>query len=148
LEFIELTLIILTFWNFSIQTVFKISLCQIQRKRRQSLKKKKKPAIKSISKKSLVASPSVASAPADIDIVFSSGLGQATAVLFRNGVLINMQSISTSGTIHFTDVQSRDSISVNGVCTGSADITVSVPTNPPTPEHFTAGIIMTGYTVR
>jgi hypothetical protein len=118
------------------------------KKKSSKTAKKKKTALKSISKKSLVASPSVASAPADIDIVFSSGLGQATAVLFRNGVLINMQSISTSGTIHFTDVQSRDSISVNGVCTGSADITVSVPTNPPTPEHFTAGIIMTGYSVR
>jgi hypothetical protein len=116
--------------------------------------KKSKAAAKSTSPKktkltkaSLVASASATSLQADVEIIFTSGLGQATAVLFRNGVLINMQSISISGTIHFTDVQSRDSIAVNGVCAGDAVVTISIPTNPMTPEHFTAGIIMAGYTI-
>lgn len=99
------------------------------------------------SKASLIAAASGFSVSADVNISFFSGLGQATAILFRNGVLINMQSISTSGTIHFQEVQSGDAIAVNGVCTGTADILLSVPSNPSTPEHFDAGIIITGYTI-
>lgn len=102
---------------------------------------------KRLSRTSLVAFASPTSNSADISVVFNAGLGQITSSLFRNGVLINLQSISNSGSIHFSDVQSGDSISLNGICSGTADITVSVPTNPPTPEHFDAGIIMTGYTV-
>ena len=108
-----------------------------------SAKKKSKRLIKS----SLFALASTESVSADVNVVFTSGIGQITASLFRNGVLINMQSISNSGSIHFAEVQSGDSISVNGVCTGTADITVSVSTNPVTPEHFNAGIIMSGYTI-
>jgi hypothetical protein len=59
-----------------------------------------------------------------------------------------MQSISTSGTINFTDVQSRDVISINGVCSGTAAITISIPTRPATPDNFTAGIIIAGYLIQ
>jgi hypothetical protein len=111
------------------------------------VKKSKGSKEKRLSRGSLVAVVSDVSMETDIRVVFTSGLGQLTAVLFRQGVLINMQSISSSGTIHFVDVQSRDSISINGVCSGNATITVSIPTNPATPERFTAGIIMTGYTI-
>lgn len=102
---------------------------------------------KRLSKTSLVAFASELSNPAVIHVIFQSGLGQITSTLFRNGILINLQSISNSGSINFSDVQSGDSVSLNGVCSGTADITISVPTNPPTPEHFDAGIIMTGYTI-
>ncbi len=102
---------------------------------------------KRLMKSTLVAMASDISTAADVGVVFTSGLGQITALLFRNGVLINMQSISSSGNIHFSEVQSGDSISINGVCSGNADITLSVPTNPDFPEHFNAGIIMTGYTI-
>lgn len=84
---------------------------------------------------------------ADVGITFNNGLGQVTVSLFRMGVLINMQSISTSGSIHFSHVEAGDSISVNGVCSGTADIEINVSTNPATPEHFNAGVIMSGYTV-
>ena len=109
--------------------------------------KAKSARSKPLTRAVLVATPAGTSFPVDIKIDFFSGLGQVTAVLFRNGVLINMQSISTSGRINFSDVQSGDTVAVNGVCAGTADITVSVPTNPSTPEHFAAGIIMTGYTI-
>ena len=105
----------------------------------------KKP--KSFSKSSLVAMTSASSTSADVGIIFKSGLGQITASLFRLGTLINMQSISSSGNIHFSDVQPGDSVSINGVCSGTADITLSVQSNPVTPEHFDAGIIITGYTI-
>jgi len=97
-------------------------------------------------KASLVAL-SAAAVPASVRVDFTSGIGQLTAVLFRHGVLINMQSISTSGVIQFSEVQSRDSISINGVCTGDALVTVSAPTNPPTPEKFSKQIILSGYTI-
>jgi hypothetical protein len=51
----------------------------------------KKP--KKLTRSSLVAKASPQSTPAIISFVFSSGLGQATTSLFRNGVLINMQKV-------------------------------------------------------
>lgn len=113
--------------------------------------KKKAAKKKSSAKKrraiALVATASPRSFTADVTFRFASGIGQATASLFRNGLQINMQSISSSGTIHFAEVQSGDVVSVNGVCTGTADIAVSVPTDPVTPEQFTAGIIIAGYLI-
>jgi hypothetical protein len=85
--------------------------------------------------------------PANVIVVFTSGIGQLTASLFRNGMMINMQSVNASGTIFFSDVQSDDMISINGVCTGNASVTVSVPTNPATPQTFEAGPIHTGLIV-
>jgi hypothetical protein len=102
---------------------------------------------KKISTKDLVARQARASVSANIDITFTSGIGQATASLFRNGVLINLQSVSSSATIFLSDVQRGDSISINGVCTGKASVAVSVPTSPATPESFGAGNINTGYDV-
>ena len=96
----------------------------------------------------LVAPVGAALTPANINIVFTSGVGQVTCTLFRNGAMINMQSVSSSSTIFFSDVQSRDGISVNGVCAGTATITVSVPTTPTTPKNFTAGPIHTILIVR
>ena len=119
--------------------------------------KSKKAAVKTAKSKSVAtnnvtAASAVALAPgtasgAGVQVDFTSGIGQLTAILFRKGVLINMQSISTSGVIQFSDVQSRDSIAVNGICAGNAVITVSVPTNPATPEKFSKEIIMSGYTI-
>jgi hypothetical protein len=96
---------------------------------------------------SLVALPQGPAVSADIKVDFTLGIGQLTAMLFRNGVFINMQSISTSGVIHFSDVQSRDSISINGICSGDAVVTVSAPTNPGTPEKFSKQLIISGYTI-
>src|SRR5215469_3690098 len=85
------------------------------------------------------AAPDPTSVAATVSITFTSGLGQATAALFRKGMLINMQSVSTSGAIVFSDTQSGDAIAINGVCTGAASIVVSVPTTPGTPQNFPAG---------
>lgn len=100
-----------------------------------------------------VNNPSVSSAvgpalvPANVIVVFTSGIGQLTASLFRNGLLINMQSVSVSGTIFFSDVQSDDMISINGICTGNASVTVNVKTSPATPQSFDAGPIHAGLIV-
>lgn len=97
---------------------------------------------------SLVAESAPHSLQVSITFTFTGGIGQATSLLFRKGVLINMQSISSSGNIKFAEVQSGDSISVNGVCTGSALIIVDTPTVPTSPQQFSAGIIITGYLIQ
>jgi hypothetical protein len=96
----------------------------------------------------LVAESAPHSQQVSITFTFSAGIGQATSLLFRKGVLINMQSISSSGSIQFSEVQSGDSISVNGVCTGTAVIIIDTTTIPASPQQFTAGIIMTGYLIQ
>jgi len=97
---------------------------------------------------SLVAESAVHSLQVSITFTFTGGIGQATSLLFRKGVLINMQSISSSGNIQFSEVQSGDSIAVNGVCTGNAIIVVNTPTVPLSPQQFEAGIIITGYLIQ
>jgi hypothetical protein len=96
---------------------------------------------------SLVAAEAPHSQTVDVTFTFTSGIGQATAVLFRKGVLINMQSISKSGNVNFSEVQSGDVISVNGVCAGKAVVAINTPTTPVSPEQFTAGLIIAGYLV-
>jgi hypothetical protein len=97
---------------------------------------------------SLVAESAAHSLQVNITFTFTGGIGQATSLLFRRGVLINMQSISSSGSIQFSEVQSGDSISINGVCTGKAIIVLSTPTIPLSPQQFDAGIIITGYLIQ
>lgn len=108
--------------------------------------KPKKAAAVSIRRANLIATVRGNSRPANIQIEFFQGMGQATVVLFRNGALINMQSVSSNDTVRFSDVQSRDTIAVNGVCAGRARITIDLPTRPTTPENFTK-VIITGYTI-
>lgn len=100
-----------------------------------------------LTENSLVAAASPHSQPVDVTFNFTSGVGQATAVLFRKGVLINMQSISKSGNVNFSEVQSGDVISISGVCAGKASVTINTPTTPVTPEQFNAGLIIAGYLV-
>jgi hypothetical protein len=96
----------------------------------------------------LVAESAPHSQQVTITFTFTGGLGQVTSVLFRKGVLINMQSISSSGSIQFSEVQSGDSISINGICTGNAVIAVDTSTIPASPQQFNAGIIITGYLIQ
>jgi hypothetical protein len=97
---------------------------------------------------SLVAEVTPHSQQIEVTFTFTSGIGQATSLLFRKGVLINMQSISSSGNIRFSEVQSGDSVSINGICTGKAVIAINTPTVPDTPEQFNAGLIMAGYLIK
>lgn len=96
---------------------------------------------------SLVAEEASHSQSVDVSFTFTSGIGQATAVLFRKGVLINMQSISKSGNVNFAEVQSGDVISVNGICAGKANVVINTPTTPVTPEQFNSGLIISGYLI-
>lgn len=86
-------------------------------------------------------------APVTVSLKFVSGIGQVTASLFRQGVLVNMESISNEGNIVFSQAQRNDTISVNGVCSGQATITIDTATNPPTPDQFNNEIIVGGYII-
>jgi hypothetical protein len=96
---------------------------------------------------SLVAAAASHSQPVCISFTFTAGIAQVTTALFRKGILINMQSISSSGDINFSEVQSGDVISVNGVCTGQAEIAINTATTPVTPEQFNTGLIIAGYLI-
>ncbi len=76
---------------------------------------------------------------ANINVLFTQGVGHLNAKLFRNGVALVSGSVSTSGTIHFVDVQKDDVISIDGVCTGSAKVSIDVPTSPATPVTYDHG---------
>jgi hypothetical protein len=95
----------------------------------------------------LVAEQAPHSQAVDVTFTFTGGIGQATAVLFRKGILINMQSISSSGNVNFAEVQRGDVISVNGVCTGKAVVAINTLTTPTTPEPFNTGLIIAGYLI-
>jgi hypothetical protein len=107
----------------------------------------KKGKAKKLLKSSLIALEGESSSPADVSFTFNGGIGQATASLFRKGLLINMQSISSSGSIHLAEVQTGDVISINGVCTGTANVSINVSTTPATPEHFSTGLILAAYLI-
>lgn len=112
----------------------------------KSKKTKKAAGNKKLTGASLIAAATGNSFQMTVNVNFLDGIGQATVVLFRNGVLINMQSISMGGDIVFSDVQSGDALAVNGVCAGDAIVTINVPTNPPTPQTFQK-IILGGYSI-
>jgi len=97
---------------------------------------------------SLVATEAPHSQQIDVSFTFTGGLGQATAVLFRRGVLINMQSVSNSGNINFSNVQTGDVVAVNGVCAGKAVVAINTDTVPGSPEEFTAGLIIASYLIK
>ncbi|MBO9567058.1 MAG: hypothetical protein J7621_30070 [Niastella sp.] len=71
---------------------------------------------------------------ATVNITFTSGVGKVTASLFRKGILINMQSITSSADIFFSDVKKGDGLALVGTSAGSARIEISVPTSPATPQ--------------
>jgi hypothetical protein len=95
----------------------------------------------------IVAATQPASVAATVNITFTAGVGQATASLFRKGVLINMQSISQSANILFSDVQSRDGLAIAGVSAGTTTITISVPTSPKTPDQRPVGPFHRSYII-
>ena len=108
--------------------------------------------------KALIATASADSISATITIQFFLGKGQLTASLFRNGLTINSQAIGSDSTIFFSDTQSGDVISINGVATGvnpengsdipnAAIISINRPTSPSTPEQFRTGFIIENYIV-
>ena len=96
----------------------------------------------------VAAAPQTAAVAATVNITFTSGVGQATASLFRNGVLINMESISQSANILFSDVQSGDGVAIVGVSSGTTTIVISVGTSPRTPDHRPAGPIHRSYIIQ
>lgn len=85
---------------------------------------------------------------ATVNVTFTSGTGQVTTSLFRNGILINLQSTSVSADIMLSDTKRGDVLSVVGVATGSATITITpVQTSPVTPDQFTSGPVMGSYVI-
>jgi len=113
----------------------------------RSPKKSTRQLAPKITSRSLVATVTSTSAAAEMEVTFISGIGQLTVSLFRNGVLINLQSVSSSSKIFLSDVQRGDMISTTGVCTGKAEVKINVPTTPASPQNFDAGPIFFAFVV-
>ncbi|MRG45736.1 hypothetical protein GFS24_11455 [Chitinophaga sp. SYP-B3965] len=95
-----------------------------------------------------VATRDATSVKTTVNITFTSGTGQVTTSLFRKGILINLQSTSVSADIFLSDTKRGDVLSVVGVATGSATITITpVQTIPATPDKFSAGPVMGSYVI-
>jgi hypothetical protein len=62
-------------------------------------------------------------------------------------VLIKQGETEITGSIDLGNVSSRDTISINGNCTGTADVTITVATTPPTPTRYTNQNINDHFTV-
>lgn len=116
--------------------------------------KKNTPAKKKAAKKAAAASTSSFTPPkgmalvslqrnavaATVNITFKSGVGKLTAFLSRNGTLINMQSITRSADIFFSDVKKGDGLALVGASAGTTDIAINVSTSPVTPETISGPI--------
>lgn len=114
----------------------------------KSAVKKKRSATATREPKFNAATLDASSVQATVNVTFTSGTGQVTTSLFRNGILINLQSTSVSADILLSDTKRGDMLSVVGVTTGSATITVvPVSTSPGTPDQFSAGPIMGSYVI-
>jgi len=87
------------------------------------------------------------SGAATLTIDFRQGQGQISAELFRNGAQIDQGSNSNGGTITFTNAQSGDSISVEGTCTKTANLSIDAGTNPATPQTYPEGNILDGFDI-
>lgn len=85
----------------------------------------------------------------NIQVTFTSGIGTLGVKVFQNGTgnLIEHGSINSSGVITLFTPTSGDVIAIDGVCTGTADISIDVPTTPLTPVHFPAGTIHDGFVI-
>jgi hypothetical protein len=79
--------------------------------------------------------------PMTLAINFLGGQGSLSAVLTRNGAVINQGSNTDGGDITFGDTRSGDAMALVGSCTSSASIQISTATSPGSPLTFQAGNI-------
>ena len=83
----------------------------------------------------------------NVSVTFTGGRGKLDAALIRNGNEIDSGSINKSGTIELAESLRGDTISINGSSAGGATVSINKTTDPPTPDIFTAGPIMSGYDI-
>ena len=83
--------------------------------------------------------------PTTVNVTFTAGNGTLSAVLFRNGTEIDSGSTNQSGNIFLENTLRGDTISINGSSAGGAIVSIDRITNPPTPDNFIPGPIMSGY---
>lgn len=87
----------------------------------------------------------------DVTVTFKfvGGVGKATVQHFSDDQVDPVtQQIDTSGDLTFSNVENGDVILVRGVCAGTANITLSVPTSPKNPKDYPAGPIRTLFVIK
>jgi hypothetical protein len=83
----------------------------------------------------------------NVNVVFMLGLGQLNSRLYRGNSVIATGSVSASGTITYNGAISTDLIEIDGMCSGNATVTISVPTTNPTPQNYPAGYIFDNFII-
>lgn len=67
---------------------------------------------------------------ANLDIKFLNGIGHLSAIVFRNKVVVSKGELRRSGTITLNDIESGDSVSIDGVNSGTTHLEIDVPIDP------------------
>lgn len=84
-----------------------------------------------------------------ISVTFTAGAGTLRATLFQylTGAPVASGMLQSSGQIRFDNAGKGDAISIDGVCTGKATISINVETSPQTPVTFYEGNINFGFDI-
>jgi hypothetical protein len=86
-----------------------------------------------------------------VNVTFKGGPGTVNVDVLRAGssILPGPIAISSTGLVTLTNVLSGDIIYFQGSSpSGGTDISIDIPTGPPTPSHYPPGLIMgAGYLV-
>lgn len=84
----------------------------------------------------------------NIGVEFKNGIGHIDATLIRAGATISGGSLRRTGTITFNNASSGDTISLDGVCSGTADLNIDVPITPaPQSRNYKEGDIFDDFDI-
>jgi hypothetical protein len=86
-----------------------------------------------------------------VNVTFKGGRGHLDVKVLRGGANVpqaGSTSTDNTGIINLSDVQSGDTISIDGDSPANGtDVSIDVKTGPPTPDHYYEGLISAGYIV-
>jgi hypothetical protein len=79
-----------------------------------------------------------------VKIDFTGGTPNGLTMTLNDG---SPQTITTSGTFSYDNVNSNDTIAINGTANASTKITIDQPTTPATPDNFNPGSVFGNYVI-
>ena len=84
----------------------------------------------------------------NVSVTFKGGAGSLTITVESNGNEICNVIVQNSSTTTLKNVSQGDIISIDGISPANGtDISINVPTDPPTPAHYDCGPLMVSYLV-
>ncbi len=79
---------------------------------------------------------------ANIIVQFNNGIGHVNVTLIRDKAIVSKGNLRRSGTITLNDVESSDTVSIDGACAGTThlDIDVNIDPSPSTRDYDSGDI--------